>query len=211
MNKIVIITSYLDIHFAFENSINSNDYVICTDGGYDIACRHKLVPDLLMGDFDSIESSIPENIPLERFKPEKDFTDLELAVRKAAELSASEVCIIGGIGGRLDHTVANIQILSQYSEFFERLYIMDGKNLCFVINGSENNEITIPRRENAYISLFSLSETCEDVSIHNVKYELDGYTMSRNIPLGVSNEFNLKKDAVISVKCGTLLVIISDK
>ena len=57
MNKIVIITSYLDTPFAIENCVNSNDYVICTDGGYDVALRHKLVPDLLMGDFDRFRTS----------------------------------------------------------------------------------------------------------------------------------------------------------
>ena len=62
MNKIVIITSYLDTPFAIENCVNSNDYVICTDGGYDVALRHKLVPDLLMGYFDSIGSELPDDI-----------------------------------------------------------------------------------------------------------------------------------------------------
>lgn len=211
MNKIVIITSYLDTPFAIENCVNSNDYIICTDGGYDVAMRHKLVPNLLMGDFDSIGTELPDDIETERFKPEKDFTDLELAIMKAVDLSATEVCIIGGIGGRLDHTVANIQMLSHYSECFDSLYMMDGRNRCFIINGGDNVTVSVPYVKDSYISLFSLSETCEGVSARNVKYVLDGYTMSRQIPLGVSNEFTDEKNAVISVKCGTLLVVVSGK
>ena len=71
--------------------------------------------------------------------------------------------------------------------------------------------VSVPYVKDSYISLFSLSETCEGVSVRNVKYTLDGYTMSRQIPLGVSNEFADKKNAVISVKCGTLLVVVSGK
>ncbi len=211
MNRIVIITSYLDALFAFENCINSNDYVICADGGYDIARQHGIVPDLLMGDFDSVTCSLPADIETETFPPEKDFTDLELAVKKAVSLEASEVCIIGGIGGRLDHTIASIQILSRYCGCFDRIYILDGRNECFAAEGCSCSEITVPYRENTYISLFSLSDKCCDVSVRNTKYTLEDYTMSRNIPLGVSNEFTEGKDAVISVAEGTILIVLSKK
>ncbi|MEI3503053.1 MAG: thiamine diphosphokinase [Anaerovoracaceae bacterium] len=106
--------------------------------------RHKLVPDLLMGDFDSIGSELPDDIETESSRPEKDFTDLELAIMKAVDLAATEVCIIGGIGGRLDHTVANIQLLSHYSNTFDSLYMMDGRNICFIINGGDYVTVSVP-------------------------------------------------------------------
>lgn len=206
--KAVIITSYIDYAFNIKEEIRENSFIICTDGGYDIAAENHLQPSLLLGDFDSIASEPPEEIPMEKFRPEKDFTDLELAVKTAADRGFTDVKILGGMGGRLDHTMANIQILSAYSDKFSSLIMKDGRNKCFVLYGNPNLEKHIPREKNSYISLFSLSEKCAGVTIENVKYPLKNHTLTNTFPLGVSNEFT-KKEAVLSLKDGTLLVIIS--
>ena len=210
MNNLVIITSFLESKFNIKSMILPSDYVICTDGGYDIAQTYDLTPNLLMGDFDSIESPLPSDINIERFPPEKDYTDLELALKKAMELNADNVTIIGGIGGRLDHTFANIQLLSSYTNNFTSLTLVDGKNKCFVLNDNQSQGITIPQEDGSYISLFSLSAKCTGVTFQGVKYPLDNAELTREFPLGVSNEF-VKKEAALSVKDGTLLVIISKK
>lgn len=215
MNNIVIITSYLDAPMDIKAEITKDDYVICTDGGYDVASRCGVVPDMLLGDFDSIQTAnpdspaaLPQSIEIKRFPPEKDYTDLHLALEAAFELGASKVRIFGGIGGRLDHTVANLQLLSHYSDSFDKLTISDGKNQCFVLNKKQKNNIVLPAEENCYLSLFSLSEQCSGVTIRGVKYPLENHTLTRNFPLGVSNEFT-EKAAVLSVDDGDLLVVIS--
>lgn len=210
MNNIVIITSYLDTFLDIKNHLDAVDYIICTDGGYDIALSQKIRPDLLLGDFDSIEASLPEDIEIKQFEPEKDFTDLELALKTAVELNASEVTVIGGIGGRLDHTVANLQLLCRYSTEFDKFAFIDGKTECFALSGNHKNHAVIHAKENTYISIFSLSEKCTGVIFKGVKYPLNDHTLTRTFPLGVSNEFK-EKDAVLSLKDGTLLVIITDK
>ncbi len=210
MNNIVIITSYIDEPLDLSSVITPDDYVICTDGGYDIACRYDIVPHLLMGDFDSVQRELPQNIAIRRFPPEKDFTDLELALQEAVRLKASRVRIIGGIGGRLDHTVANLQLLSQYSDFFDKITMFDGKNQCFLASNTQKNNLVIPEEANCYLSLFSLSEQCTGVTISGVKYPLANHTLTRTCPLGVSNEFTEKK-AVLSVEDGDLLVVLSKK
>ena len=210
MNNIVIITSYIDTPFDIKAVIAPGDFIICTVGGYDVACRHGIAPELLMGDFDSIQRDIPQDVAIKRFPPEKDFTDLELALREAASRSASQVRILGGIGGRLDHTVANLQLLSQYSDSFDKITMSDGKNQCFIAGSAQKNNFVIPREEDCYISLFSLSEQCTGVTISGVKYPLAGHTLTRFEPLGVSNEFTEKK-AVLSVEDGQLLVVLSGK
>lgn len=208
MNKAVIITSYIDNPIDIKERLNSEDYVICTDGGYDIAMEQGVCPDLLLGDFDSIKCQIPENVEIKRFRPEKDYTDLDLAMKTAVESGFSELEILGGMGGRLDHTVANIQLLSHYNDYFDSLVMLDGKNKCFIISSKKVSNFVIKKEDNSYFSLFSLSEKCTGISIKGAKYPLYNHTLTRTFPLGVSNEF-IEKSTAISIKDGTLLVVIS--
>lgn len=210
MNKVIIITSYFENILNIRKYQSCQDYVICTDGGYDIARSQNIEPDLLLGDFDSITSTLPDHIDVKRFSPEKDYTDLDLALKTASEMGASEVMIFGGIGGRLDHTVANLQLLSHYCDHFNNLTMLDGKNKCYVLSQAQKKEHRIPAEPDSYLSFFSLSETCTGLSISGVKYPLKDYTLTRTFPLAVSNEFT-EKDAILSMKDGALLVIISKK
>jgi len=210
MKRAVIITSYLNYNINFGETLNSEDYVICTDGGYDIALEHGINVDLLLGDFDSIKNSLPKNVKIEKFKPEKDFTDLDLALKSAVESGYDEVIIIGGIGGRLDHTVANLQLLSHYNDYFDRLSMLDGKNKCFILDAGKCHELTLPQKADSYFSVFSLSEQCTGVTITGAKYNVTDHTFTRSFPLGVSNEFQ-EKSTAISIKDGTLLIVISAK
>lgn len=212
--NIIIITSYIDAPFDMKQALTQikDPFVICTDGGFDLAKQVGITPHLLLGDLDSIQSKIPADLPLKTFPPEKDYTDLELAIQTALELSASFVEIWGGIGGRLDHTVANLQLLSCYTDKFDSLQMRDGQNRCFVLNATtaENTlkTLTIPREEDSYFSLFSLSETVEGLNVSGVKYPLEHHTLSRTFPLGVSNEFQ-QKEALLSLEKGSLLVILA--
>lgn len=211
MNNLVIITSYLDTNMSLLPISNTADYIICLDGGWNIASKEKIIPDLIMGDMDSLLGELPEHVPTERFKPEKDFTDLELALKKAIELGGKNITVLGGIGGRLDHTIANIQLLSQYTNSFDSLKMMDGRNKCFVLNEQQKKCTVINAEPNSYFSLFSLSEKCTGLNVKNAKYQLSDHTLPRTGSLCVSNEFINEKDAVISIENGTLLVIISKK
>ena len=210
MSKTVIITSYIEFSLNLGEYIDSDDFIICADGGYDEAARCGIVPDLIMGDFDSLSCDLPDNIATVRFSPEKDYTDLDLALKYCKEHSKKNVCIIGGNGGRLDHTVANLQLLSCYSNYFDSLILQDGRNKCFVISSISAHETTIPSEPDSYLSIFSLSGTCMIRSFTGVKYTLADYTLTRNFPLGVSNEFT-SENAVLSIENGTLLVVISKK
>ena len=137
MSNAVIITSYIEDFSGIKDVLNSEDYVICADGGWDIATELGILPNLLIGDFDSIKSPLPDGIETIKFLPEKDYTDLDLAIRTAVEKGYSHLTVIGGIGGRLDHTIANIQLLSHYDSFFDSLIMMDGRNVCFIIDSKK--------------------------------------------------------------------------
>lgn len=208
MSKAVIITSFIESEIDITRHIRNDSFVICTDGGYDIASAHGIKPDLLLGDFDSIESELPKNVKIERFSPEKDYTDLDLALKTAVSSGSDDVTILGGIGGRLDHTVANLQLLYHYNKYFSSLTMLDGMNRCFILDSEKDGAISIPREEGSYLSVFSLSERSHGVTIEGAKYEISDHTLSRDFPLGVSNEFK-EKNTVISVNDGILLIVIS--
>lgn len=217
MNKAIIITSYIEHPFPMKQKIGADDFIICTDGGYDIAKKNKIRPHLLLGDFDSVSGdydslarNLSHKIDILKFNPEKDFTDLDLALKEAYRRRFSHVEIWGGLGGRLDHTVANLQILTHYSRQFEALQILDGRNRCFVFYGDPQKTHTIPRQESSYLSLFSMSEQCCGLSISGVKYPLQDHILTRTFPLGVSNEFT-DTQAELTLTDGTLLVVISYK
>lgn len=98
LKKTIILTSYIDFEISFCDEITEDDYVIAIDGGYDIAQKNHIGVDLLMGDFDSVSTKLPDDIETIHFNPEKDFTDLELALKKSVELGMESVLILGGIG-----------------------------------------------------------------------------------------------------------------
>ncbi|MBQ6401724.1 MAG: thiamine diphosphokinase [Firmicutes bacterium] len=117
MTRAVIITSYLEYPLDIPALIGPEDYLVCLDGGYDIALAHGLTPDLLIGDFDSMESDLPGDAPFQvrTFPPEKDYTDLELAFRILDPARFPRLLVIGGLGGRLDQTAVNLQMLARYT------------------------------------------------------------------------------------------------
>ena len=190
--------SYIQIEFK------EHDTVICADGGYQLAKRLGITPDWIVGDFDSNHEEIDFNQVI-RVKPEKDDTDLYLAVNHGKTLGYTHFVIYGALGGRLDHTVANIQMLMGFVEEGIHITIKDEQNDMTAI---QNDKIELLQNKFHYFSLFSLTEKSEGVTIEGGKYPLYNATLTNNFPLGVSNEVS-KEKAVISVKKGVLLIIQS--
>ena len=226
MSRAIIITSYVDYPVDLSALCRSGDHIVCLDGGLDLALAQGIRPAMLLGDLDSLKGELPEDPAFEvrRFPPEKDYSDLELAFRQLDPIEYPDLVVIGGIGGRLDHTICNVQLLSRYTggSGFRRIEIMDGRNRCFVIKGSGEDPVprTIPSQEGCYLSLFSLTEECRGLTITGVKYPLEDATLSRGVSLGVSNEFLPREEgasaregshAEISLREGTLLVVISSE
>lgn len=186
-------------------SLDRNSYIICADSGYGYAKECGITPSLIIGDFDSYRDALPGDIPVITVPSEKDDTDTGLCISYAIEQGFDDITIYGGLGGRLDHTVANLQLIAAAAEKGVNIRLLDESNEVYAVCCGS---IEIPRRESYYLSVFSASDISEGVSESGVKYLLDNVTLSRNFPLGVSNEFAADK-AVISVKKGTLLIIVS--
>ena len=169
-----------------------------------------MIPDYILGDFDSIDKKVLEKyktqkIKINELKPEKDFTDTEEAINLAIKLKSSEFVIIGAIGTRIDHVLANINVLKIALDNNIKAKIINEHNEIELIN----NELIIERNNlYKYISIMPLTTQVEGITITGMKYPLENYTLTIGNSLGVSNE-QIEKTAKIKVKDGILIVIKS--
>ena len=182
------------------------DLVIGADRGYFTLVKNGLVPQVAIGDFDSYTGEIDcENTIV--FPVKKDFTDSALAIEHAIEKGYNKILVFGGIGGDLDHTIANISLVGSYAEKGVEVAFIDGDNVLFAIH---NSEIAFDSGASGRISVFSFGDVSEDVYETGLLYNLDGATLENRFPLGVSNEF-VGKNATVRVSNGTLLIYTSQK
>ena len=161
------------------------------------------MPDLLIGDFDSMDQ--PADFDRVRRVPvEKDDTDTMLAVKTALDQGCNTVYIYGGTGGkRLDHTLANLQSLLYLRRRGARGYVYDDDFLWTVI---ENETLTVERTvEWGLLSVFCLGEPASGIDEEGVQYPLSGASLTAEFPLGISNHI-LEPQARITVRDGALLV-----
>lgn len=189
-----------------EITLNDCDLVIAADGGYDHLIRMGLRADIVLGDFDSVTSpEIWEDTICEKYTypPEKDDTDMILAIRLGLAKGFLSFAIYGGLGGRLDHTLANIQALSYLAgEGAHAVLYHKDYELTVIRNGS----FTLSKDISGYVTVLSLSDKSENVTIRGLKYEIQGHTLTNTFPLGISNEA-IGKKGIISVENGTLLIL----
>lgn len=179
------------------------DFVIAADAGYR-ACREAgITPDLLLGDFDSMDQPADFANVL-RSPVEKDDTDTMLAIKTALENNCKEIFLYGGTGGtRLDHTLANLQSLLYLRRHGARGWMYDRDFLWTVI---ENEALTVERTvEWGLLSAFCLGPDASGVDEEGVQYPLWDAVLTAEFPLGVSNHI-LEPTARIAVRQGALAV-----
>ena len=184
--------------------VAEDDMVIAADGGYLYTKKAGLRADIVIGDFDSL-SGAPgheEDAPVVvRLPKEKDQTDTFAALCYGLERGFKAFHIYGGMGGRLDHTLANIQCLAFLLDQGARGYLHDDETVMTAIC----SQLQFAPRENGVISVFALGGPAQGVCLRGLKYELENEILTPDFPLGVSNEF-IGRPAHISVECGKLLV-----
>lgn len=207
MKKCAIITSYIEGNLSELLPDHENYFIIAADGGIKHAAEHGIPIDLIIGDLDSYQGVLPSGVPVIKVPSEKDDTDSGLAVSYAIEHGFRDIAIIGGIGGRLDHTIANLQIMGGAAEQGVKIEMRSQGNFATTL---KDGTLTLPACPNSAFSLFALTDRCEGVCIRNAKYNLDDHTLHASFPLGCSNEFD-GDYAEISVEKGTLLIIVSSK
>lgn len=191
-------------------TIKTTDTIICADGGAKHAVFFGFTPHVIVGDLDSLPHALQKKLkelPIEwvTFSSEKDFTDSELAIKYALKKGFREIVVIGVMGDRIDHVLANIT-------FFVRLVrenndlalrIVDEKQSLYFVR----EKLALSGKKGQTISILSVDGDAKSVSTTGLKWKLDNETLHFGEPRGISNVFNGTK-AMISVKKGVLLVVV---
>lgn len=180
-----------------------NDYVIAADGGLKTLQDMNIVPDMIMGDFDSL-GYVPDGENVIRHEVMKDDTDMMLAVKFAMDKGYENIVIYGGTGGRVDHTISNIQTMLYASRRGASIEMCDSTNHYFAIT---DGNIRINGESKGMFSVFALGGIAHNVTVKNALYCIDNFEMSPDNPRGVSNSF-VGKEVTISVEKGSLLIVM---
>ena len=182
------------------------DYVIAADRGYDSLMAFGVNPDLVVGDFDSLGYA-PQHPNVIQLPAEKDDTDMVYALRKGLELGYRRFVLLGGVGGRLEHTYANLQLLDYLTTQGAQGFLAGEKTVATALRGGA---IEFPAAMSGYLSVFCNSGTASGVTLEGLKFPLENTELNGSFPLGVSNEFT-GVPAKVQVKDGSLILIWEDK
>ncbi len=188
-------------------ALSHADLIIAADSGAETALQYGHVPAFVVGDFDSLSIATTEleakGSKLIRAEVEKDETDTELAIQVALEHGATDITLLGAIGGaRFDHTMANVLLLAGIDTVPMR--IVDGPMTCWLLRGPGSTSIA--GQNGDLLSLFPLTVEATGIRTRNLYYPLHGETLHFGKPRGVSNVLTSEQGEV-SLESGMLLVI----
>src|SRR5699024_7440295 len=167
------------------------DCIIGIDRGLEFCYKYNIIPQYILGDFDSIAPEVLEyyensGIPVERYQPEKDATDTRIGLELALKLKSREIFLLGATGGRLDHYMANLKSLLIPLEQGVQTWILDSQNVITVLD--HGIKISREQQFGKYISFFSMGDKAEGITLAGFKYPLKNFTMVNSDEIGVSNE-----------------------
>jgi thiamine pyrophosphokinase len=189
--------------------ITEDAFLIAADSGGNCLYNYNIAPDLLLGDFDSIDKKVLDyfkesNCDIDIYPTEKDFTDTEVAVKKALSMKPSEIVFLGCTGSRVDHLLGNIGMLKICLENNVNAYIKDENNNIRLTGASTS-------LKGAVGQIFSLQAYGDEViglTIEGAKYSLNNYNLKIGESITISNEF-ARNIVNLKFKSGTLMVILS--
>lgn len=190
--------------FAPLSDIEKADFIIVCDKGYEYAKNSAIAPHLFIGDFDSFSGKVPCDIPTVTLPTEKDETDTMAAVKYAVNHGFTDILLFCALGGRLDHLLGNLGAAAYAAKAGLAVKITDLNNEIYVLS---NSKITLPKKDDFSISLISLTDKCESVSISGGKYPLRNAVLTSASTLGISNEWI--DDITVSLGQGVLAIVMS--
>ncbi len=210
MSTLIVTGGSVDIEFL-RSTIECEpfDRIIAVDHGAEALDALEMLPDTIVGDLDSVAPEIIQKYcflgaKLIKYDTQKDKTDTHLALEEALEEERSSITIIGAIGTRLDHMLANFQIMMLALEYGVSCYILNKKNKVFLINKTA----VFTREHYDFVSLIPMTEVVRGVHTEGLKYPLTAYDLKQGMSIGVSNEW-VDKIGRVTIKDGLLLVILS--
>lgn len=185
-------------------SRHPQDFVIAADGGFCACERAGILPDFLVGDFDSLAADTPVAVPVRRHPAHKDETDMMLAYRLGVCHGYTDFVLLGGTGGRADHTFANLQLLL-YAARAGHTGVLVGAHAAYTARVVGAGTLQIKGKPGDGVSVFAFGSDASGVTLQGLEYPLTDGVLTAHFPLGVSNSMT-QETAQITVKSGYLLV-----
>lgn len=181
------------------------DLVLCADGGYDAAVRCGITPDLVIGDFDSMPRDHVGDCPVIQLPVHKDDTDMVVCLREARNRGYHTFRMAGCLGGRLDHTIANLQCLHDCALRGEEAWMADAQNRVTVLTPGSYRFAPMPGRK---FSLLAYTPQVTGITLRGTLWELENASLDNRWPLGTSNEAT-GEEIALSFTEGALIVTFS--
>ena len=206
MKCVIIASGDLDLTPRIRQIIKTAQIIICADGGARHLRMLNILPHVLIGDFDSIHADDKAFLKIKRVKQikfpvKKDQTDSELCVLWALEQKATDITLLGVIGSRLDHSLANVFLLKKLAEQNIQARIIDKNNELVIVCDS----IELEGKPGDLLSLIPISDKVTGITLKGLEYSMENGQIEVGSSIGISNHF-VKNRATISIKTGQLIV-----
>lgn len=207
MRAVIAVNGKIDDYAELARLLRPDDYLIGADGGTLHLLTVDRWPNVVVGDLDSLPSEtvaslLAAAVPVERHKPDKDQTDLELALERALQDGASEIVLVGALGGRLDQTLANLLIVAQ-RDWPVSVRVVEGDQVAEVLRGP--GRLILHGPAGSIVSAIPLSAAVVGITYIGLEYPLQDATLHFGSTRGVSNIL-AAPPASIRIDSGILLV-----
>ena len=184
--------------------LEKDDYLIACDGGYNHCKELKIKPNLIVGDLDSIKE-VPTDIEIVHYPTVKDDTDMTLAIKEGIKRGYRDFVIYGAMGGRIEHELANIQLMVKYNKAGYNVEMLDQDIYMKILK--RHDEVGINAFFKGYVSVFSYTKHAR-ITINNMAYNVKYKRINNHNPIGIDNEAT-DTDGMIRVHSGLVLLIIT--
>ena len=198
---------------AARTLLQAGDYLIAADGGVNHLLKMGILPEIVIGDLDSVDEDTlfqltSAEVNIEQYSEDKDETDIELALGYAVEMRPSAILIVGGLGGRLDQTLANLSILTDPMLPKIDIRLDDGLEEAFFcrVSAEKGGQVEVRGRSGDTVSLIPWHGPVEGVSTEGLQWPLYGETLYPDKSRGISNVM-LSESASVKIENGLLLVV----
>lgn len=202
--RCVIISGSPDTNVEEIKSLcTSDDFIVCADSGYSFAKKAGLTPNLIIGDFDSLKEELPQSTEVVKLNTHKDDTDTEHCVMECIRRGYKDFLLLGSIGGRTDHTFANIATLAFLSEYnYNGIARNNGEEIRILKEGSYE----MNNKKGLIFSVFPYGCESVNVTYKGAEYMLNNKTLTYNVSRGISNVF-VDDEAEITINRGRAILL----
>lgn len=210
MKTCIFLNGVIDDYSVIKEKIEKEDYscIICADGGANHAYKLGIIPDYIIGDLDSVSPEIVEyyrenGVDFKELPEKKDETDSEICIYLAKTLGSDSIDIYSALGGRIDHTLANVKLLYYIKNYGIFPRIISENEIMYVI---ENERFVLSGNAGDTVSVIPIKGDAKGMTLEKLEYPLDNFDMEYAKPMGISNVM-LEDECIIEIKDGAAVIV----